>query len=141
MSAALIQFVWQGAVVALLLMIVQFVLRGRSAQSRYLAGCVALAIMAILPVVTAFLLYRRPDAGTSLSATDWALPSWAVGVGIFSLRPLWSLTSIYALRRCGTAPDAWISELGLSVAKRTTSSSQQSSRSARIRDETHQTAG
>jgi len=119
MSAALIQFVWQGTVVALFLRGAQFVLQRRSAHSRYLAACAALAFMAVLPVVTAFFLYRRAGVGTALPDTDWALPLWAAGVAIFSLRPVWSLTRIYALRRRGTAPEAWISELALGVAKRT----------------------
>jgi beta-lactamase regulating signal transducer with metallopeptidase domain len=119
MSAALIQFVWQGLAVALLLFGTQFVLRKRSAQSRYLAACAALAIMAVLPVVTALLHYRSAGTGTSQPGADWTLPVWAAGVAIFSLRPVWSLTRIYALRRRGTAPEAWISELGVSIAKRT----------------------
>jgi Zn-dependent protease with chaperone function len=120
MSAALIQFVWQGAVVALLLWVfLQFVLQRRSAQSRYLASCAALAVMAVLPVATAFSLYRQSAAGGGEPGEDWTLPLWAAGVLIFSLRPFWSLTRIYALRRRGNAPEASISELGLSVAKRT----------------------
>jgi uncharacterized membrane protein YcaP (DUF421 family) len=51
-SAALIQFLWQGALVALLLSILLTGLRRRSAQSRYLATCMALLILAVLPIVT-----------------------------------------------------------------------------------------
>ena len=72
MSDALIQFVWQGAAVALLLWVVQFVLRRRSAQSRYLAGCAALAIMAILPAVTAFFSYRQAGVGMGRPDNDAA---------------------------------------------------------------------
>lgn len=53
-SAVLIQFVWQGALVALLLWVFTGVLARRSAQARYIAGCVALAVMALMPVLTAY---------------------------------------------------------------------------------------
>ena len=122
-SAALIQFVWQGALVWLLLSLVLFTLRRRSAQSRYLASCVALGLQALLPIVTAWLLYR-PAELTASSATatpappDWTLPVWAAGVAVFSLRPIGSWLRIYTLRRSGTQPETWIAELGSGVAKR-----------------------
>ena len=119
-SAALIQFIWQGSVVALLLLVAEFVLQKRSAQSRYLAGCIALAFLAALPVATGFVLYRPATApGTRGSGRDWTLLLWSAGVLIFSLRPAWSLTRVCALRRKGTPPEEWIAELGRSVAKRT----------------------
>ena len=48
----LVHFVWQGAAVALLLAVALVVLRRRSANARYLACCVALAVMAACPVIT-----------------------------------------------------------------------------------------
>ncbi len=53
---ALIHFVWQGAAVALLLALVLQCLRRRSPQIRWAASCVALALMMVLPVVTACLV-------------------------------------------------------------------------------------
>jgi beta-lactamase regulating signal transducer with metallopeptidase domain len=44
----LLHFLWQGALVAIILAL----LSGRSAQPRYLAACAALVLMAILPLIT-----------------------------------------------------------------------------------------
>jgi|GEM_PF-1833751 len=48
----LVHFVWQGAAVAALFGIVTALLRHRTANSRYVAACTALLLMAVLPVVT-----------------------------------------------------------------------------------------
>ena len=48
----LLHFCWQGAVVAALLWSVLQLLGSRSAQSRYLAACCALGLMAALPLAT-----------------------------------------------------------------------------------------
>ena len=53
---ALVHSVWQGAVVALLLVIVLAFLRRRSAQVRWAASCVAMALMVLLPLLTALLV-------------------------------------------------------------------------------------
>jgi len=60
-SSALVHSLWQNAIVGLLLWVVLAALRNRSANSRYLAGCGALALMVALPVATALLLSQRPD--------------------------------------------------------------------------------
>ncbi len=65
LSSALLHFVWQGVVVALVLSVVLVLLRRRSAQARYVASCAALAIMAVSPVVTMWAVYRGPAAVTS----------------------------------------------------------------------------
>ena len=49
-SRALIHFVWQGSIVGLLLRTVLFALRKRSANSRYVAGCAALTVLAVMRV-------------------------------------------------------------------------------------------
>ena len=48
----LLHFLWQGALVALILAYVLTLLSRRSAQPRYLAACAALVLMAILPLIT-----------------------------------------------------------------------------------------
>jgi len=125
LSAALLDFVWQGLLAAFLLWTTLFVLRNRSARARYAASCLVLAGMATLPVVTACLVYTRaaPQAPaawvsaaphTMLSAmpgaagsyfdwagwlAGWALPMWSLGVLLFSLRLVWASRQIAALRR------------------------------------------
>jgi hypothetical protein len=68
-SAALIHFVWQGALGALLFSVLLAALRRRPAQSRYLAGCAALLVLAMMPIVTAWFLYRPvPLARTEVAS-------------------------------------------------------------------------
>ena len=77
-SRALIDFVWQGSIVGISLWAVLFLLKKKSANSRYVASCVALAVLAVMPVVTAAVVYRSsaaPAAGMALS-----VPSQAAGL-------------------------------------------------------------
>jgi TonB family protein len=126
LSAALLDFVWQGMLLAFLLWAALFILKNRSPRARYAASCVALAAMAILPVVTACILYHAPaashaavgcvgaiprtidgastdlagsPAGWSGVLASWALPLWSIGVLFFSLRLVWAGLRISALRR------------------------------------------
>jgi beta-lactamase regulating signal transducer with metallopeptidase domain len=71
-AAALFHFLWQGAAIAALLSVVLIGLRRSSANSRYVAACVALGLMVILPAVTTMVLYE-PQGGTVTSAVP-ALP-------------------------------------------------------------------
>src|SRR5437667_2364484 len=49
---ALVHSLWQGAVAAALFGLLRTVLRRRSAQARYVAGCLVLVALALAPVVT-----------------------------------------------------------------------------------------
>jgi TonB family protein len=131
-SAALIDFVWQGMAVALLLWIALMLFRRRSANVRYVASCAALAALAVAPLVTGVIHYNRlkpvvtasastvvsPVVTTMLSVSGegasrfqavlramqpWALPLWAAGVLAFSLRLVWSWRQVSRLRRAGDA--------------------------------------
>ncbi|HEX8709998.1 MAG TPA: M56 family metallopeptidase, partial [Pyrinomonadaceae bacterium] len=53
---ALVHFIWQGALVALLFAGVTALLRERAAGVRYLTGCAAMLLMLALPVTTAWLI-------------------------------------------------------------------------------------
>jgi TonB family protein len=126
LSAALLDFVWQGLLAAFLLWAALLVLRNRSARARYLASCAALAAMAALPIITACLLYKAttvPHASLSAAGaaastmrvaisshagspfdwtgllSRWALPVWSLGVLLFSLRLVWASRQISVLRR------------------------------------------
>jgi beta-lactamase regulating signal transducer with metallopeptidase domain len=125
LSAALLDFVWQGLLAAFLLWAALFVLKNRSARARYMVSCVALAVMAMLPVLTACLLYTAPvlmgqgawsaraplipstampgSTGEAFNwaawLARWALPMWSLGVLLFSLRLAWAARQISALRR------------------------------------------
>jgi TonB family protein len=94
---------------------------------------VALAILALLPVVTTAILYRHaaaiapraaagaaaPSQGMALVARraatsaaswlerwqTWTVPIWSLGVLLFSLRLVWGARQVHSLRRRGTLPD------------------------------------
>ena len=124
LSAALLHFVWQGSLVAMLLWAALLGLRRRPAPWRYAASCVALAILAMLPAATVWILARRAAAAGPASAApaywfaataapsigpaavswlvrveNWALPIWALGVLLLSLRLVWGARQVHGLRR------------------------------------------
>ena len=132
-SAALIHFMWQGLAIAFLLWITLATLRNGSARLRYLVSCAALAIMAALPGITAWVVYRAPGAASTWSGPvarvpdsagaailpvaaslpawiaaleAWALPVWFAGVLIFAVRLIWSSRHVARLRREGDPPEA-----------------------------------
>lgn len=132
LRTALLHFVWQGALVALLLWMALLVMRKRSANARYLASCLALIVLVALPVITAGVAYNVPVAthatspalatpstgawawaNPDRSATTWlellqkwALPAWLLGVALFSLRLAWGSRQVARLRRSGHPADA-----------------------------------
>ena len=59
---ALVHFLWQGALVALLYACFAALARGAGAQARYLAACAALALMLALPLATFTLKLRQTKA-------------------------------------------------------------------------------
>jgi hypothetical protein len=125
LTAALLHFIWQDAIGGLLLWVLLFLLRERSAHARHAASCAALALLTALPVVTAFAVYRPPApvpaiahavtpvfpmaAPTAVSVhvpwlplvRMWALPVWALGVFLFSIRMVWGCTQVAAARPAG----------------------------------------
>jgi TonB family protein len=133
LSAALLHFVWQGLLVAFVLWVALFLLRNRTAHSRYLASCIALVVLALLPAVTAFILYAKPAPAAEFTLTasavpvapaeskreaspqpwlaawqSWAVPVWSLGVLLFSIRLVWGCKQVSSLRRRGTPAEASI---------------------------------
>ncbi len=135
-NSALLDFVWQGALAALVLQAGLAALRKRSAQSRYLASCAALAILALAPAVTTMVLYRSAapvsvqpvnygqllDSAAAASAMPaapaqwlqslraWALPLWSIGVCCFALRLVRGCRQISGLRASGRESDSALGE-------------------------------
>ncbi len=126
LSAALLHFVWQGSLVAVVLWAALWGLQRRPAPWRYAASCAALAILAALPAATVWMLLRgarsaeavtvpaayffagaRPVAGPAVSwlarVEGWALPVWSLGVLLLSLRLVGGARQLYLLRRRGEA--------------------------------------
>src|SRR5580658_3942092 len=129
LRSALLDFVWQGVVVAFLLWMWLFLMRKRSANARYIASCLALITLVALPVLTVCLVYAQQAPSRvsqrffatvpqtvaaawtgSIASTpnwlaslgSWAIPAWAFGVILFSLRLAWGSRQVAVLRRSGT---------------------------------------
>jgi len=126
-SAALLHFLWQGLLIALLAWTALAILRNGSARLRYLVSCAALGIMTLTPVFTAWVVYRAPVAAGIPHAVAaipdspipvalppiawlprwlavleaWAVPVWFAGVLIFAVRLMWISRFVARLRRCG----------------------------------------
>jgi len=127
LDSALLHFVWQGVVVAMLLWITLAALRRRSANARYVTSCAALGLLTVLPVVTACMAYTRPVAADAApftiaavaamvgpiqtrvdwvaAAQGWMLPIWACGVLLLSIRMLWGCAKVFSLTRQGEAAE------------------------------------
>ena len=61
----LLHFVWQGALVALLLAVALRLLRHRSAQARYVVSCAALLLLLALPIITLSVLWPVAPEGVA----------------------------------------------------------------------------
>src|SRR5262245_14140957 len=130
LTTTLLHFLWQGAAVGVLFAIALVTLRKSSANLRYVAGCVALALLAVAPLATAWVLYRASlgssvteapvsSLGTNLLSgisdsvapalldrtQEWILPAWFAGVLIFALRLAWASGHASSLRRNGVEAD------------------------------------
>jgi uncharacterized protein (TIGR03435 family) len=70
LSTALVDFLWQGALVGMLLWLALTCLRSRSAAARYTASCVALAALALLPLFTLMTFWSM--AGNAPAAAQTA---------------------------------------------------------------------
>ena len=140
-TGALLQFVWQGCLGAALLWVVLFLLRKHSPNARYLAACAALALLAILPFVTAFGLYTpatvsRESAVLTLTiravwsgnlpapqrwlaaAQPWILRLWLLGVTFLSIRLVWTGARIASLRQAATPAEPYLNVVVVRIAQR-----------------------
>ncbi|HEY4362420.1 MAG TPA: TonB family protein [Bryobacteraceae bacterium] len=141
LSLALLHFAWQGVVVAVVLPVMLALLRRRSAQARYLASCGALTLMAVLPAITMWLVYRGPvvagaptavagvahgsgvtmagpTQGWTAGLDAWALALWSLGVLYFAARLMWGSRQVSTLRRQGEVAEAAVSAVAARVATR-----------------------
>ena len=70
---ALVHFVWQGTLIALIAAAALRLLRQSAADVRYVVATIALALMATLPVVTGLQVWRGTAAEASVSSRQQAL--------------------------------------------------------------------
>ena len=145
LRTALLHFVWQGVVVAFLLWMALFIMRKRSANARYIASCLALITLVALPALTVCLAYAQPAArhgsrqffasvpqtitavwtGSAASTPNWlaalgswAIPAWAFGVVLFSLRLAWGSRQVAVLRRSGEPAEGPVVAVAAALAAR-----------------------
>lgn len=103
-SAALLAFIWQGAAIGAVLALILAITPECSAQLRYVACCMAMGAIALLPVVASVFAYSShgtwvtesvphvgafaPSVGRELVATmqRWLMAVWLCGVAIASVR-------------------------------------------------------
>jgi hypothetical protein len=76
---ALVHFLWQGVIVAVVTRTALGALRGASSSTRYLVACAGLMLMAAAPVATTLSVYRGADADASAGFSGDARP-FTVGV-------------------------------------------------------------
>jgi beta-lactamase regulating signal transducer with metallopeptidase domain len=142
-SEALLHFTWQGLLVGGLAWIVLAMLRNNSARVRYFVCCATLGSLTVLPVVTAWTVYRDPAAAVTTRTIDWtasestsalpagtslpawiaalegaALPVWFAGVLMFAVRPIWISGHVARLRRVGEAGEGAVMEAVTRLARR-----------------------
>jgi beta-lactamase regulating signal transducer with metallopeptidase domain len=134
-TEALFHSIWQGVLVAALLWMMLFLLRSRSANARYLAGCAALFGLFAIFLITVGMVYEKPGPldpeGSAIlwipsapavawlaTAEEWAFPLWAVGVVLFSMRLMWGIGEVSAWRSKGTPGDEALSGIVSSLAER-----------------------
>jgi beta-lactamase regulating signal transducer with metallopeptidase domain len=107
LSAALVHFVWQGAIVGSLLWLTLVALRNRTANARYIVSCVGLGVLTAMPLVTMAVLYAtaRPTVvppvasrGTqpAVAAPSQTRVSLSVGselqrINVFRVLQLWAV--------------------------------------------------
>jgi uncharacterized protein (TIGR03435 family) len=76
-GAALVDFLWQGVLVGAMLWIILLWLRDRPATERYVASCLALLVLCLLPVLTVLALLTADvhmDAASTTTAASAATP-------------------------------------------------------------------
>lgn len=112
----LIHFLWQGLLVAGLLYLALQMIPKRSSNARYTLHSLAMATMALAPVVTFFWLRTHGLKGLTLletevgpanshvgatlaSALPWIVGTWAVGAGLLCIRLLGGCWQVLRLRR------------------------------------------
>src|SRR5215831_8131618 len=86
-TTALLQFIWQGTLLAAIVWWILTLLRRRSPGVRYAVGCVAMIVMVLLPAVTTYRVYISPVLGVA-EASSPLLPAASTIVSGADAKPL-----------------------------------------------------
>jgi beta-lactamase regulating signal transducer with metallopeptidase domain len=114
----LLNFLWQGAVVAVLLAGALAVFRDASSRTRYALSCAAMMLMPICALVTFLRLegddppefaFSLIDAAPALNYMQLLVWAWIAGVISLSLRTLggWAVAERFSRRQTSAADDIW----------------------------------
>src|SRR5690349_12651438 len=89
---ALLHFVWQGCLIALLLFCALVLEARRSAQMRYWSACTALLLMALAPLVTMNSLRDPSVVNTTLTQRlePFQADRWSAPTSFEAFTPSWS---------------------------------------------------
>lgn len=91
----LLNFLWQGCVLACVFAALVHAARHRSANTRYIIGCGILTAMAIAPIVTFALLWKAaPQASTTSVSLTPAASSAAVSMSLLAVVLVWTLGAL-----------------------------------------------
>jgi beta-lactamase regulating signal transducer with metallopeptidase domain len=83
---ALVHFIWQGALIALLLATIMSFIPQRAAEARYLVACAAMLLMLASPIVsTAVIAASTPGSHAPDSNAPGAPKGWVTGDGMTAL--------------------------------------------------------
>jgi Zn-dependent protease with chaperone function len=126
LAQALLQSVWQLAVIGLLADLIQVAMRARSPAQRHAAGMVSLMAMLLLPIATfidcllgagepwlagALILVDLPAALTR-ALHDWGPALWLAGAGVMLVRHALGLAWLRGLERASSVlPPEWEARL------------------------------
>jgi TonB family protein len=122
LGLSLLHFLWQGALIGLLYAASLPLMQGASAQSRYVAAVIAMALLALAPPVTLAVLLdgaaptsaavpnqsaavslsgfaAGSTAGQATSIMHWIVAAWLAGVIVLSVRLLMGWQFLRRLRR------------------------------------------
>ncbi|MHC4672798.1 MAG: M56 family metallopeptidase [Planctomycetota bacterium] len=109
----LLHFIWQGAALAVLLALLMLLLRNRSANSRYLLGCLGLILMIALPAIT-YVVIPIPDlpapaitAEISEVSSDLKLPPVSIPIALLDREPVPALPGPSVSAPTITASEPW----------------------------------
>ena len=136
----LVHFVWEGAVLAAMLLGMLWLLRGEPARRRYSVACAILAMMPVAFAITLAVIWAQRPMGIAmpirwvqvpasagalsvpaqgfswraiLDRLAWLVPVWFAGVAIFYARGLAGWAAVRRMRRRGVcaAPAEWRARL------------------------------
>lgn len=127
LGTALLHLLWQGALIALAVALVQTVLKRASAGVRYAVALIGLALLPLAFTVTLLAAHARgalalvwmPHVLARLpQLLPWLVAIWLIGVLLFGLHALGGWCLLQRVRRRVQLPAAWLAEQFAALVRR-----------------------